>query len=118
MRTPGQLEILVFSLGRGGGTIAANFQRWRGQFDPVSDSVIAWDTTGGVVRAIGQWTGSYRGGDGSVAADGSRQTMVGAVVEGPGGRVFFKVVAQPGKVRAEHDAILRWIRSGKARLRS
>jgi hypothetical protein len=118
MRTPGNLEILVFSLGRGGGSIAANLQRWGGQFDPVSDSAIAWDTAGGVVRAIGRWTGNYRGGDGSVVSDGSRRTMVGGVVEGPGGQVFFKVVGEPGKVRAERDAIFRWIRSGKSPTRS
>jgi hypothetical protein len=118
MRTPGTLDILVFSLGRGGGTVAANLQRWRSQFQPVTDSAIEWDTTQGVAQTIGQWTGSYRGGDGSVAADGSRQTMLGAVVEGPGGRVFFKVVGNPKQVRAEHDGILRWIRSGKAPLRS
>jgi len=118
MRTPGKLEILVFSLGRGGGTVTANLQRWRGQFQPLKDSAIEWDTAGGVASAIGQWTGNYRGGDGSVASDGSLRTMVGAVVEGPAGQVFFKVVAEPQKVRAEHDAILRWIRSGKTESRS
>jgi|GEM_PF-2504183 len=118
MRTPGKLEILVFSLGRGGGSVAANLQRWRSQFQPVTDSAIEWDTTGGVAQTIGRWTGSYRGGDGSVAADGSRQTMVGAVVEGPGGRVFFKVVAEPRRLRTERESIYLWIRSGKAPVKS
>jgi len=118
MRTTGNLNILVFSLGRGGGSVAANLQRWRSQFQPVTDSAIEWDTTGGVAQTIGQWTGSYRGGDGSVASDGSRQTMVGAVVEGPGGRVFFKVVGEPRKLRSERESIYRWIRSGKAPVKS
>jgi hypothetical protein len=118
MRTTGKLDILVFSLGRGGGSVGANLQRWRSQFHPVLDSAIEWDTTDGVARTIGQWTGSYRGGEGSVTADGALQTMVGAVVEGPGGRVFFKVVGDPKQLRAEQDAILRWIRSGQAPLGS
>ena len=115
LRTSEGLEILVFSFGHGGGTIQANFQRWREQLQPVQDSVIEMDTAMGEIRAIGRWTGNYRGGDGSEAADGSRRTLLGAVVEGPGGRIFFKSVGEKEKFRKEGDRIVRWIRSGKSR---
>jgi hypothetical protein len=116
VRTPGGLEILVFSFGRGGGTIQANFQRWRDQLQSVQDSSTKLDTVKAVVHAIGRWTGNYRGGNGSDAADGSFQTVVGAVVDGPNGRVFFKVVGERVKVRKEFDRIADWIRSGGNRL--
>lgn len=115
VRTSGGLEILVFSFGRGGGTIEANFQRWRDQMQSVQDSSIERDTLDGLVRAIGRWGGSYRGGNGSAAADGSLQTVLGAVVEGPGGRVFFKVVGDKDQFRRAGDRIVQWIRSGKRR---
>jgi len=115
LRTKGGLEILVFEFGHGGGTIQANFQRWREQLQSVQDSVVVLDTANAVIRGIGQWTGNYRGGNGSEAADGSVQTVVGAVVEGPEGRVFFKVVGKKNEVGMEVDRIVRWIRSGKTR---
>src|ERR1035437_1294381 len=115
VRTIGGLEILVFSFGRGGGGIQANFQRWREQVQFIQDSAIEVDTAKGVVRAIGRWTGNYRGGNGSKAADGSLQTLLGAVVEGPGGRVFFKVVGSKDKLGAQGRPIIQWIRSGQAR---
>ena len=115
LRTPGGLEILVFSFGHGGGSIQANFQRWRDQLQSVQDSSTKLDTVKAVVRAVGRWTGNYRGGNGSESADGSMQTLVGAVVEGPNGRVFFKVVGERIKVRKEFDRITGWIRSGRIR---
>lgn len=116
LRTSGGLELLVFSFGRGGGTIPANFLRWREQVQPVQDSAIEMDTAGRVVRAIGRWTGDYRGGNGSEVGDGSLHTVLGAVVEGPGGRVFFKVVGTKDELGTEGTRIIQWIRSGKNRL--
>ena len=115
VRTSGGLEILVFSFGRGGGTIQANLQRWREQVPSVQDSSIEIDTLNGLVRAIGRWTGDYRGGTGSAVADGSLQTLLGAVVEGPGGRIFFKAVGKKEAFGKEGDRIVRWIRSGTVR---
>jgi hypothetical protein len=87
----------VFYFGQGqGGSVEANIARWVGQFqlpDGVEPAISKREVNDLEVTVI-DVTGTFTGGDmgGPAGAPAGDQRMLGAIVEGPEGPVFFKMV--------------------------
>jgi hypothetical protein len=105
----GIAECVVNYFGPGqGGSIDANIQRWKGQMEgpdgkPAPATVQKRTVRGVPITVIGS-SGAYTGMGGPMAsskpAPGYR--LLGAIVEGPGGNVFFKLTG-PSKTMAAHE---------------
>ncbi|MBW2463970.1 MAG: hypothetical protein JRH11_20140 [Deltaproteobacteria bacterium] len=94
--TPGTLTVFYFGVGQGR-SVQANIDRWVGQFTlPAgSEPSIERSEVNGLAVTVIDVTGTYNGGMGSAGgAPSSDQRMLGAIVEGPEGPVFFKMVAE------------------------
>lgn len=105
---PGQFAIFYFGPG-GGGTPAANIERWIGQIDkPVAPPHRESFTTHGLAVSWVDVAGTMKAGTvgmGPAAAQpGSR--VLGAVVEGPGGPWFVKAIGPDATVAAARPAFL------------
>jgi len=107
----GECAVFYFGPGQGGG-IEDNIKRWIGQFEQPdgrpSSSVaqIRKNTIGNLPVSMIDLSGSYTGGGGPMAAakvskPGYR--LLGAIVPGPDGAVFFKFTG-PAKTVAAHQA--------------
>jgi hypothetical protein len=99
------------SVARAGGSTEANIHRWIGQFDDAGKDVRTEKTVRGLSVHIVEVSGTYLGSGMPGAAADSRAgwTLVGAVVDTPGSRYFFKLLGpgdQVGAVRPSFDALL------------
>ena len=90
-------ECGVYFFGQGqGGSIAANLERWRGQFTTPggqpAPAQVSKRTTRGIPITTIDATGAYSGMGGPMASGtvASNYRLVGAIVEGPSGNVFVK----------------------------
>ena len=103
-------ECGVYFFGKGqGGSVDANIQRWREQFEgpdgKVSPAKISTRKTGGLSFTTIDTAGAYSGLGGPAApSHGSvaGYRLLGAIVEGPGGNVFVKF-AGPAKTIAANQ---------------
>lgn len=99
----GECAVYFFGEGQGGG-IQANIDRWKGQFKgAVSKS--GKKTIHGLNVTTVDVTGEYTGMGGPMAPGGGAKPgyrMLGAIVEGPGGNVFFKFTG-PAKTIAANQ---------------
>lgn len=106
---PGVAECVVnyFGPGQGGG-IDANIERWRGQVlgadgNP-APAKIDKRTVRGVPITVVDASGTYTGMGGPMMA-GSKPVpgyrLIGAIVEGPGGNVFFKLTGPAKTIAAQ-----------------
>jgi hypothetical protein len=92
-----------------GGTVDANVERWTGQMVGADGKPVAAKVTSRVVRGVKitivDSAGTYTGMGGPMAAGkpvpGYR--LLGAIAEGRGGNVFFKLTG-PAKTIAAHQA--------------
>lgn len=105
---PGQFAIFYFGAG-GGGTPAANIDRWIGQIDkpaapPRRESFTAHGLAVSWVEVAGTMKASTVGMGPATARPGSR--LLGAVVEGPGGPWFLKAIGPDATVAAARPAFL------------
>lgn len=93
--TAGTMTVFYFGQGQGG-SVQANIDRWVGQFtlpEGTEPSIERREVNGLPVTVI-DVTGTFNGGMGSgEGAPSSNQRMLGAIVEGPAGPIFFKMVA-------------------------
>lgn len=87
-------ECAVYFFGEGqGGSIDANLERWKNQFRGGPPAKIAKRTVHGLPVTTIDASGEYSGMGGPMSQDKSVKTgyrLIGAIVEGPGGNVFFK----------------------------
>ena len=100
-------ECVVYFFGQGqGGAIDANLERWKNQFHGATAKTGKRSIHGLAVTTI-DVSGDYSGMGDAAAKPGYR--MLGAIVEGPGGNVFFKFTG-PAKTIAQNqpkfDALL------------
>jgi hypothetical protein len=103
-------ECGVYFFGPGqGGSVDANIERWKGQFQGpdgrVSHAKVAARKTGGLTVTTIETAGAYSGLGGAAASShggvpGYR--LLGAIVEGPGGNVFVKFTG-PAKTIAANE---------------
>ena len=113
-------EVVVYSFGNTpGGNVAANLERWRGQFStpdgsPVQEKVTR-DSTGAFPITIAEYRGTYRRGVGAGSADSVRtgQVLVSAIVETPRGALFIQLFGPAARVLAEREPFVRFVRELK-----
>jgi hypothetical protein len=96
-----------------GGSAEANLARWLGQFtqpdgsDTISAARIESATVNGLEVSRVDVTGTYTGmqaGTGAPAAPLENQRLLGAIVRGPDGPVFFKLVGPSAVVESAEPA--------------
>lgn len=113
-------EVVVYSFGNTpGGNVAANLERWRGQFSmpdgsPVQEKVTR-DSTGAFPITIAEYRGTYRRGVGAGSADSVRtgQVLVSAIVETPRGALFIQLFGPAARVLAEREPFVRFVKELK-----
>jgi hypothetical protein len=116
-------ECAVYYFGPGqGGTVEANMERWIGEFQNPSPPERSMREVNGLevarVRVKGAYSshgGSMGMGGGASPADGARSDaeLLGAIVEGPSGAVFFKLTGPAKTVDAVAGDFDRMIGSVK-----
>lgn len=112
-------ECAVFAFGPGrGGSVDANVQRWSAQFEGGPAPQRSTRRVGGLTVHLAQVSGTYLAPGGpQMQSQGKRAgyKLLGAIVEGPGGFVFFKLTGPAPAVaaaQAEFDALLASIVPG------
>ena len=113
-------EVVVYSFGNTpGGNVAANLERWRGQFSttdgsPVPEKVTR-DSSGAFPITIAEYRGTYRRGVGAGSADSIRtgQALLSAIVETPRGALFIQLFGPMAPVLAERDTFVRFVKGLK-----
>jgi hypothetical protein len=97
----------------GGGTVAENVERWRGQFEGRPEAELREADDGGlpVTRVALRGTFIGRRGDGTPMAPQLDWRLLGAIVEGPEGLVFFKLTGPERSVTLAEDAFDELLRS-------
>lgn len=106
-------ECAVYYFGPGmGGGVDANLERWKSEFEPLEKHDIQRRQPGGVAVTRLDARGTYvahsmRGGE--APGEQPKWALMGAVVEGPKGDVFFKLTgpaATVGAAAKDFDAML------------
>ena len=118
----GELAVFYFGPGQGGG-VDANVQRWIGQFEQPdgkpSDKVakISKKKVGANQVTFVDLTGIYTASMGPMAPKSNKPgyRLLGAIVEGPEGAVFFKVTGPQKAVDAAQKDFDNVIKSVKAK---
>jgi hypothetical protein len=101
----GELAVFYFGQGQGGG-VDANIKRWTAQFETSAKPRIEKRTVNGLPVTMMDLSGTYLASSGPMMAAKSRKPnyrLLGAIVEGPQGAVFFKFTG-PAKTIASHQA--------------
>ena len=102
-------ECAVFYFGQGqGGGVEANLTRWIGQFEQPDGSPSASrakqqkETVNGLPVTTIDLSGTFLGGPGMAPGEGKKESyrLLGAIVEGPQGAVFFKLTGPAKTVAA------------------
>jgi hypothetical protein len=100
-------EVAVFYFGAGqGGSVDANIKRWIGQFETKQQAKTAKKTVNGLPVTTIDLSGTYLASAGPMGGPTTRKPgyrLLGAIVEGPQGAVFFKFTA-PEKTAAANQA--------------
>ncbi len=105
----GECAVFFFGAGQGGG-VDENVKRWVSQFDAGSKSSTKKDKVNGLEVTRVEVEGTYQSGGMAgpkVAKPGSK--LLGAIVEGKGGTVFFKFTGSAKTVEAakkDFDALV------------
>jgi hypothetical protein len=103
--TVGDAECAVYFFGAGqGGTVEANIDRWKSQFQP-SNAKVTKVTIHGLNATRIDVSGAYSGMGGPMAQSAPKPgyRLLGAIVEGPGGNIFVKF-AGPEKTIAANQS--------------
>jgi hypothetical protein len=111
---PGELAVFYFGAGEGG-SVDANVDRWTAQFAPESGSAKPGrrvETVRGIrvtrVSVEGTYSSGMPGGPKTAKAGFA---LLGAIAEGPGGNVFFKLTGPRKTVEAAREAYLAMLES-------
>ena len=103
---PGECGVYYFGQGQGG-SVQANMDRWIGQFQSKEAAKRDQRTIHGLKVTTVDVSGAYAGMGGPMAKAGSppkpNYRLLGAIVEGPQGSVFFKFTG-PAKTVAQNQA--------------
>jgi hypothetical protein len=99
----GEAQCAVHYFGPGqGGTPEANLDRWLGEFQDAKDPQRSVQTVNGLRVSRARARGAYQshGGSEQPGASQGGQELIGAIVEGPQGPVFFKLTGPSVTVSA------------------
>jgi hypothetical protein len=110
-----ECAVYYFGPGQGGGT-DANLDRWVGEFENPGSPERSSGTINGIRVSRVRVKGTYRahagmGQDEAPAA--ANHELLGAIAEGPGGSVFFKLTGPASTVDAAYADFDRMVRSVK-----
>jgi len=107
-----QCAVYYFGAGQGGG-VDANIERWIGEFENPAPADQSTLDVGGMkvhrVSVSGTYFAHAMGGGGDGSAAEKDAMLLGAIVEGPNGSLFFKLTGPKSTVAAaesEFDAML------------
>jgi hypothetical protein len=125
---PAEVNVFYFGSGSGGG-VEANLQRWIGQVilpdgeDPATQATRSKFTADGMPGHIVSVDGSYKSGggrpmDGSSNSGGDAKILpgyrlVGVVIEGPQGSLFFKLTGPLATAGAMEKDLLTMVKSAR-----
>ncbi len=119
---PGEVAVFYFGPQSGGG-VEANLQRWIGQMslpdggDPAQAASRRSFSVGGMPAHVVALDGTYNaGGMGGMGAAGQPQPgfrLVGVVLEGPQGSLFFKLTGPRETANAMQDGLLTMVRGAR-----
>jgi hypothetical protein len=109
-------ECAVYYFGPGqGGSVDANVKRWIGQFEPIDKAAeVRKQTINGLPVTTIDISGTYLGAGGPMAPGKIKKPgyrLLGAIVEGPQGLVFFKFTGLAKTVAAAHSAFASMLKS-------
>lgn len=113
-------ECVAYYFGPGqGGSVDANVQRWTGQFQdasgqPLKNAGVQKKTIHGLPVTTMDASGTYTGMGGPMAASKTAKPgyrLLGAIVEGPQGSIFFKLTGPAKTVAASQKAFEQMIAS-------
>lgn len=119
-----EAEVNVFYFGaQSGGGVEANLQRWIGQMtlpdggDPSAQAVRSTFTADGMPGHIVSLDGSYKSGGGRPMGGGGEilpgYRLVGVVIEGPQGSVFFKLTGPAATAQAMEADLLAMVKGAR-----
>jgi hypothetical protein len=110
-------EVAVFYFGQGqGGAVDANIQRWVGQFVGAKPPAQKKEKLGGFDVTTLELEGTYQssmGGPMGPKTDKPGFKLLGAIVEGPQGNVFFKFTGPAKTVDAARADFLKMLKALK-----
>jgi len=110
-------ECAVFHFGEGqGGDVASNIDRWIGQFENPSEPVRTSTESNGLKITTVATTGTFLAPSGPMMQSQGKfenYSLLGAIVEAPGGSVFFKMTGPAEVVRNASDDFNALLRSLK-----
>lgn len=113
-------EVVVYFFGTDqGGNVAANLERWKGQFSPSNGAPvyekITRDSAGAFPVTVAEYHGTYaRGiGAGDAAAAKPGQSLIAAIAETPRGTLFFQLFGATERVSPQRDALVKFVKSLK-----
>lgn len=99
----GECAVFYFGAGQGGG-VQANIKRWYGQFESAAKPPAPREAKAGKYKVTYvEHSGSYKSGGpmmGTAASKKAGFQLLGAIVEGPQGSVFFKLTGPAKTVSA------------------
>jgi hypothetical protein len=114
----GEAECVVFYFGPGqGGDAQANAQRWGSQFTKPDGSTAAGALktreikVGDMPAMLVEVAGTYVGGMGTASAPKPDSMLLGAIVDGPDARWFFRAVGPRTTLEGERATFEKMIRS-------
>jgi hypothetical protein len=96
-------ECAVFYFGEGqGGTVDQNVQRWAAQFEGAKAPATKKEKVAGFEMTTLELEGTYTGGGGPMGPKVTKPgfKLLGAIVEGPSGPIFFKLTGPAKTVEA------------------
>jgi hypothetical protein len=100
-----------------GGSVQANVDRWIGQFEKTDGAPNQKsETISGLTVTTVDVSGTFKGGGpmmGNTSAPKSGYRMLGAIVEGPEGNVFFKLTGPAKTIAAAQDEFQAMLKSLK-----
>lgn len=109
----GECAVFYFGPGQGGG-VDANIKRWTAQFDADRPANTSKSTTNGLAVTRIDVTGAYKAAAGPMMQPGPPKPgyrLLGAIIEGPQGAVFFKFTGPQKTVATQQQAFESLLRS-------
>ncbi|MBK7863048.1 MAG: hypothetical protein IPJ65_31455 [Archangiaceae bacterium] len=109
-------ECGVFYFGQGqGGSVDMNVQRWVGQFEGAKAPTPKKEKVSGFELTTLELDGTYTGGGGPMGPKTSKAgyKLLGAIVEGPEGAIFFKLTGPAKTVEAARADFAKMVKAIK-----
>jgi hypothetical protein len=109
----GECTVFFFGSGQGGG-VDENVERWAKQFEGTPPARRSKKTVSGLAVTLAEVEGAYLNPGGGLMTSQGRKPgyrLLGAIVEAPQGRVFFKMTGPAATVAAARAAFDRLVAS-------